>query len=210
MGASLLVVALALGQPAPKPTLARAVAYFNDFDDAHARTELEALLRHPQPRLVAAKAHLYLGLIAMNHVDVDTSLQEFRRALEIDPALEMVLEASPKARLTFEEARREVTSVLESGAFGAPASGSVPAAAVEAAPAPPARSHALGISLTVTGLVLLGVMGVSIYEVVSYTNGLAGHAFNPSADATAHAFEYTQYIAGALGVAGVTAGALVW
>ncbi|MHB8417236.1 MAG: tetratricopeptide repeat protein [Myxococcales bacterium] len=203
MGACLLVAALVTGQASSRPALARAVAYFNDFDDARAQAELRRLLQHPQPRAVAAKAHLYLGLIAMNRFDTDAALAEFKQALMIDPGIDLVIEASPKARLAFQEARHELEGQLASSEAGlrpAPHGGAraspppaaaeahadelvdpfatkpAPAAAVsaEAAPATRGRPHALAITLGVVGIAAAALGAYGGVEIMQYDSYVNG------------------------------------
>ncbi|HUB06165.1 MAG TPA: hypothetical protein VMB50_04150 [Myxococcales bacterium] len=221
-----VLAALILGQAAAKPSLGRAVAYFNDFDDAHCQAELTALLRHPQPRLVAAKAHLYLALIAMNRADPDGALAEFKKALLIDPAIDVGLEASPKARLAFQEARHELEGQLAGSDVGVarnppgPTEGAPAAAVSEAAPSPRhGRSHALGITLVSIGAAAAAVAiygGVALLQYDSYVNGVnakpgqtAYGAGTPSAS-TANGWAIAWIplaVAGALGIAG---GVIAW
>ncbi len=83
--AALLLLTLsapALAQAEP-PTLARGIAQFNNFGDAKAKVIFEqVLLAHPSS-FDAAKAHVYLGLIAVNALDSNRARAEFMKALNI-------------------------------------------------------------------------------------------------------------------------------
>ena len=77
----LLYVVVALsgspGAAAARPATAQraldaAVRLFESFDDENAATALRALLSHAPPGQIAAKAHVYLGLIAFNRFDPET------------------------------------------------------------------------------------------------------------------------------------------
>jgi hypothetical protein len=105
-----LLLILALSAPAfaqPDPTLAHAIAYFNNFEDAKAKATLEQLLLMHPGSLDSAKAHVYLGLIAVNALDSNLARAEFLKALAIEPTVEVPFEASPKARLVFEQAQKQ-------------------------------------------------------------------------------------------------------
>jgi hypothetical protein len=86
------------------------VRALNDFQDERAFRLLTHLLTEGPPSTIAAKAHVYLGMIAFDKLDIDAAREEFRRAVTIDPSLEPPLTMAPKARLAFSEARRAVTS----------------------------------------------------------------------------------------------------
>ncbi|HUB07746.1 MAG TPA: hypothetical protein VMB50_12120, partial [Myxococcales bacterium] len=97
----------------------------------------------------------------------------------------------------------------------APAPKAAPAAAVAAHAEPPKHGHGLAIGLGTTGAVLLGFMAVSIGIVVSYNNqygggAQTGAAFSQSRYRTAGFFNDAEWVAGALGVAGVTAAVFTW
>ncbi|HUB08804.1 MAG TPA: caspase family protein, partial [Myxococcales bacterium] len=88
--------------------LARAVQLFEKFDDVRAASAFRAILRSGPPDPIAAKAHAYLGLIAFNELRLADARQEFRAALEADPAVDIPTEdASPKARVAFAQAQQE-------------------------------------------------------------------------------------------------------
>ncbi len=108
-----------------------------------------------------------------------------------------------------------VAPILVEAPPPAPAPKAAPAAAVTAPAAPAPRKHTLGIVLGATGLAFLGLMAASIYEVVSYNNQYGSGAqkntvFSQNAYKQAEFFQYAEFVSGALGVAGVTSGALTW
>ncbi|HUB05838.1 MAG TPA: hypothetical protein VMB50_02495 [Myxococcales bacterium] len=222
-------MSLALVQPAlaaERPTLARAIALYENFEDAKATRLLHELLRHAPPRDVAGKAHLYLGLIAINRLDTDTALAEFKAALLIQPTLDLIRGASPKARLAFDEARRSLDRQLQTEA-AAPAAAPPPApqglidvTAETPPPAPPPRvghSHALAITLGAIGLVAAGVGtygGIDLLTYNSAVNGTAkGTPYTPAlqsarSQAGFWAVAWIPFVvAGALGLG---AGVLTW
>ena len=170
-----LIALLGLSAPAAaqdsRRSLGQAILLFENFEDAKAEAIFRALLRHAPSRAVAGKAHLYLGLIAMNELDSDRAMEEFKAALLVEPALDFVRGGSPKARLAFEEARHALEGQLRSSepetpprpALAAPPATVAPEAAVsppvqtQAAVAVPRSSHALAIALGAVGLVAAGV-----------------------------------------------------
>lgn len=111
--ALLLAVAIAGAARADRPpSLAHAIGLYQDFQDARAVRAFRAILAGTPTRAVAAKAHLYLGLIAVNQLDAERAIREFKQALVNDPTVEVGPGTSPKARLTFEEARHELEGQL--------------------------------------------------------------------------------------------------
>lgn len=174
---------------ASPPTLEQGIAFFRSFDDGRAEEVFRRLLRTRLSRKDEAKVHLYLGLIALNALDSDLTIEEFRRAIVADPAVELMADAPRKARVAFEEASRAAESGNASpGPTAPPANGDaaavdgaegVPAAAVAPRVIPPDRlpdvvdvgkvhrSHWLGISLGAVGLV---AAGLAIYAVVDVAN----------------------------------------
>ena len=144
--------------------LYEAIVAFENFKDDHASELLRDLIsRHPAGA-VEAKAHLYLGLIALNAAHPDDARGEFKLALRADPILELPSVASPKAEVIFGEAKvarkQEVAQALASPLPTSPAV--TPAAAAlqtsEAAPVA-AKSHAwtwvlvsIGVAAVATGI----------------------------------------------------------
>ncbi len=169
---SLLLFAAAAAR-ADSPALAHAIHAFNDFQDAQATAELERLILAQPDGREAARAHLYLGLIAVNALDSARARAEFRAALAIEPTLEPPYEASPKARVVFEQAQKEF---MQSGAPAAPGRApalapaavpvvveNAPAAAARAVEAP--RSKVPGIVLTSIAAAVLGTgVGFGVWQ----------------------------------------------
>lgn len=155
--------------PDPRFALARAINLFDNFDDTHAAAAFREVLRHPAPRQVAGKAHLYLGLIAINRLDTDRAMEEFKTALLVEPTLDFVPSGSPKARLAFDEARHALERQLHSTVTEAPA-GAVDDG--NAAEAKPGSNHALAITLGALGLVAVGVGIYGGANLLSYNNSV--------------------------------------
>src|ERR1700733_5523688 len=108
---STLVLALSVGAPLSFSTptqaeLERGIHLFENFKDSEAAVVLRRVLSRSPPGSLAAKARLYLGLIAFNAIDPDEAKVQFRKALEANPAAELPQQASPKARLAFDQVRR--------------------------------------------------------------------------------------------------------
>ncbi len=114
--------------------LEKAVRLFDDFEDKKAEAVLFDLLRHAPPPEQAAKAHVYLGLIALNALKSDKAKAEFKLALNLDTTTELPFDAAPKARLTFDQARREVEQDAQTGR--APPAGSASPVVIVGSDAP--------------------------------------------------------------------------
>jgi hypothetical protein len=195
--------------PDPRLALAQAIRLFDNFDDARAAAAFRELLRHPAPRQVAGKAHLYLGLIAINRLDTDRAMEEFKTALLVEPTLDFVSNGSPKARLAFDEARHALERQLHD------LTPEIPASAVnEGNPtdATSGSSHALALTLGAVGLVAAGVGIYGGVDLLSYNNsvnaavGYKATQFNPSAASQAGfwAAAWIPFVvAGALGLGAV-------
>jgi hypothetical protein len=106
------VAIAAAARAGPPPTLSHAIALYESFEDVKATRVFRAILEGQPSRAVAAQAHLYLGLIAVNQLDVERAIREFKLGLTDDPTLDVGRGTSPKARLTFQEARRELERQL--------------------------------------------------------------------------------------------------
>ena len=105
---ALLLAAPARAQPAQARAATQlhdAIQLFNNLEDERAATLLRELLRHAPKAQLAGRAHLYLGLVALNVLDVEGARAEFKRAMAIDPTIELPLDASPKARVVFSQAQ---------------------------------------------------------------------------------------------------------
>jgi hypothetical protein len=203
---------------------ARGVAFFRAFDDAHAQTEFDAVLSADPPGEMSARARVYLGLIAFNAIRPDPAQQQFEAALLENPAVELPADASPKARMSFDEARQRVArrmaarqvqpgeapeALVVPGWQGKPA----PAEAVDAPP--PSHSHALSITLGAIGLVAVGVGVYGAVEVSQY-NSLVNQAplgnvqSNQLTSLSAGFWAVAWIPFAVLGVAGITAAGFTW
>ncbi len=171
--------ALSLAQA--RAQLDAGVRAVNNFDDDRAFQILARLVSQGPPSGIAAKAHVYLGMIYFNRLDIDRARAEFRHAVTIDPSMEPPLTMSPKARLAFDEARRSVTAEYAKSvapreptfaANGAPrpsSSTSVPEAAVsesEQGAHIPAGAWWLG-----GGGLVVGVVGTVLFALAESTLG---------------------------------------
>ena len=148
---TIATVVAALGTPraavsAEADLLERGIAFFHNMDDERATQSLLQLLTTDPPRAIAAKAHLYLGLIAFNDNLPDGADTEFKLALRANPAIELPPATSPKARLLWAEARNEVTREEEH-----PAAPAAATAETSAASHPGAAAIALGIAGVLLG-----------------------------------------------------------
>ncbi len=134
MGAVVLAGALlvsargAAGGAPPEVALSRAVRLYGDLQGEEAAALLRRLLRRQAPPGVCARAHLYLGLIALNfQADSDGAKAEFGKAMAADPLVELPVGVGPKARIVFEQARREVAFAPRPAVAPAPVSPPAPA-----------------------------------------------------------------------------------
>ncbi|MHB8420770.1 MAG: hypothetical protein ACYDCL_22070 [Myxococcales bacterium] len=188
----LLLTALTSAAPAPTvaPALDHALARYRDLDESAAERELRALLAgNPGPH-VAALAHLYLGLIAME-LEYDSPLAEteFRRAVALEPTIDLPLSAAPKERMIFFRAQKDEIESETTGRTPTPVQAAAPAAALTE-PAP-ARGHVSsaawwlgggGAAAAVAGTVL----GVLAAQNDGTTTGTPPH----------HSVPYASYAAG--------------
>jgi hypothetical protein len=221
----------ATARPSPEVALHDAIKLFDAFQDDKAAAALRVLLKHSPPSQIASKAHLYLGLIAFNRFDPDVAKAEFRHALEINPANDLPLEASPKARTAFAEARRDFDADLAKGVAppspppeaAPPAATAAPIAPVAASaavePQQPSRSH---VAAYVLGAVTLVLAGVAVYggiEVLNYNSTVsaansAPPGSKPTYSADAHGpasfWAVGWPVAAGLGAAGVAGTVLTW
>jgi hypothetical protein len=147
MGLSLsLVFSLSVGAPLSFATptqaeLERGIGLFENFKDSEAAVVFRRVLTRSPPGSLAAKARLYLGLIAFNAIDPDEAKVQFRHALEANPAAELPRQASPKAKLAFDQVRRDLSKETAAAAEAPAATpweaaGAMPEAAAPA-PVPP-------------------------------------------------------------------------
>ncbi|HUB07446.1 MAG TPA: hypothetical protein VMB50_10605 [Myxococcales bacterium] len=187
----ILAACLAALLAAAPPSLAHAIAAFNNFQDDEAAVELERIVRFNPTSEDAAKAHLYLGLIALNALDSKRARKEFEAALAIEPTLEVPYEASPKARVVFDQAQKEFAAesnrvprrAAPSGPVGV--QGNPVPVVVEGNGAPSApRSKVPGIVLSALAAATLGV-GVGFGVAQSQTLKVSDASQIPSAESQA-------------------------
>ncbi|HUB08589.1 MAG TPA: hypothetical protein VMB50_16405 [Myxococcales bacterium] len=167
-----LVAALVAAAPqraaslTPSDRLDQAEAALENFRDADAKAVLVGLLHHAPQARVAARAHLFLGIIAFNDYDTTTARAEFKQALALDPGLDLPIRlVSPKVSLLFAEARRDLFREVV-------AQGDVPPPAVLEAPAAPTKYPGRMASYWVLGGAAVAA-GVGAYFGVDQTNALS-------------------------------------
>ncbi len=218
--------------PSMQGALDRAIKLFESFEDEEAGAAFAALLERSPPGEIAARAHLYLGLIAFNAFKPDLAKAEFRQALAANFAEELPQQVSPKARATFAQVRRDVMAELEGGAspkarHQAPqpapaATTSVPDAAVSGtettAPAP-THSHTAAYMLGSATLLLAAVAVYGGVEVLNYSSMVgAGTTSKPvysldqlqSAKGPASFWAVGWPVAAGLAAAGAVGTGLTW
>jgi predicted nucleic acid-binding protein len=205
---TLLLVALAASAPVARASpqddarLTRAIQLFNAFNDEEATTALRELLRHAPRASVAAKAHLYLGLIAFNTLDIDAAHHELEQAILLYPALELPANSSPKARIEFAEIQRRLASRGQGSASVLVLPPPPAARAAATAPAPEAwlseetPSHPLPASFWWLGgsAVATGIAGTVFGVVASST--LAADKPVTAGVYTLHPISYGQWQTG--------------
>jgi hypothetical protein len=202
-----------------------AVQLFEDFEDEAAALKLRTLLLRLPPGEIAAKAHLYLGLIAFNDMKPDLAKAEFRRALEANPAIDLPRQASPKTRLAFAAARRALEVELEARPRALQkAAGPVvprPAAATTAVPVlviepePTSPSHTIAYVLSATTLVLAGLAiygGVQVLDYKSMVGIPPQYTLDQiqAAHGSASFWAVGWPVATGLGAAGLVGAVLTW
>jgi len=186
-GALSAAVVLVLAAPAraietPRQEFARAVGLFESFQDAQATALLRDVLYRAPGSPVAAKAHVYLGLIALNATDAERAKTEFQKAIATDVLVDLPPAQSPKAQVLFAQARRDLAAapIAAPGAPPMPPQSAAPPAAAPAvlAVAPPAvssrpeagPSHAAAWATGGAGLGALAVGGLFGYLQLSAAN----------------------------------------
>ncbi len=212
----------ALSPAAAEAQLDSGIRAMNDFDDALAHRIFTRLLAGGPPVAIAAKAHLYLGILDFNGLDTARAREEFKRAVEIDPAVEPPITMGPKARLAFDEARRTISSEYATPETREPAARAPPGAvAPEASTAAEGgKSHALGWTLGAGGVVLGAIAVFGLVQIVNYdslasqVNAGAKKAYSSTevapALANAQSWQPWSIALGIAGVAAVTTAAFVW
>jgi hypothetical protein len=147
------------------PSLTHAQALYQIHDADGAESELRALLTHKLSARVAATAHVYLGMLALEaRSDTEGARAEMLRALKLDPNVSMPLSASPEVQQLFARVHDEHPGT---GTPHGPNSPLPPEAMTEPAPAAavaqtkPAPSH--GPWPWVLGAAALVAVGVSVW-----------------------------------------------
>lgn len=214
MVAALLIAASfvpASSSPSSTPVaqLEEAVRSFNNFDDAKAAEQLRMVLAYLPSPDVAAKAHLYLGLIAFNAHELERAQKEFQLAVRLNSSIEL-REGSPKARIALEEARAAVLKELgeQRRLF-----------TEDVRPVETPRTHLLALTLGGVALVTAAVAVAGAFEMVSYTstmNQVANGTLTETADvgiaqqSNAQAWEVATIVCAIVAAAGVTGTVLTW
>jgi len=163
------VQARAAGHYDAAAAMQQALRFHESFDDGRAVALLHELLHHGPPVDIAAKAHLYLGIIALDALRVADAREEFEQAIGIDPTLEPPLTSSPKVGALYRDVRRKLATGPEMrsrAAEPAPPSALPPALSpmpppelTEPPPEPPSHLPAyvvggVGLACLATGIVL--------------------------------------------------------
>jgi hypothetical protein len=180
--------------------LGRAIQLFNQFRDDEASAVLRELLRHAPHAPAASKAHLYLGLIAFNTLDMDAARRELEQAILLYPAIELPANSSPKARIEFGEIQRRLANRAQGSAsvlvLPPPQSPAEATAAPQAAVSEESPGHPLPASFWWVGgsAVVAGVAG-TIFGVVS-SSTLSADKPTSGGGYTLHPISYGQWQAG--------------
>ncbi len=228
--AVLALFAGGLARADARPTLDEAVGLYQAMDDARAAEAFMKVLAASPPGEVAAKAHLYLGLIAFNAFHPDAARAEFMKAILANPAIDLPPGVAPKTRISFAEAHRAVARELEATdlppsphpALGPPPSVVVisnPPAPTAAVTAPtPTQSGGIPAGtwwLGGFGVAALGagtVLGVLSNNTRSLDSGQSGTTFHTISFADAQTEGYEALSADVLfGVGGaLLVSAIIW
>jgi hypothetical protein len=180
-----LVVALS-GAPmvtqSAQSSLDRAVRLLQDFEDEKAAEVLRALLTRSPPAMVAAKAHVYLGIIALDATTAEGAKAEFEKAVRTDVLVDLPLGQSPKVQILFAEARRAVAAgPVASTSMAAPPVGPLPAAQVTATAESPSHLPAYVVGgIGVAALAVGGIFGFLQQQAASNarSDGILAAALN--------------------------------
>ena len=165
-------------RPTPQAAFTAAVKLFQSFEDDKAAAAFRKILAHSPPASIAAKAHLYLGLIALNSFDSTTAKAEFVKAVATEVLVDLPPGQSPKAQILFAEARRDVASApAVPSTFGpstfspSPFAGP-PAEAGSSATVETTASHGKGTTVAawVTGVIGVAALGTGIGFGVAQNN----------------------------------------
>ncbi len=138
----LLALALSLSaasaQARPNPHLQRGIRLLNDMEDAKALGELQRALKlRGQSPEEKARVHLYLGIAQFNLLQAEKARASFRAALELQAAIELPEQTSPKIQQLFQRVRRELGGGTEPTTPSQPLTTPPPATSPASAPTPP-------------------------------------------------------------------------
>lgn len=194
---SLLLLSASLARADAGADLQRGIRLFDSLEDEKAAATFRKVLDELPKRSVAARAHLYLGMIAFNANSAEAAISEFKLALRSNPAIEAPRMSSPKIRLLLSEVRNELTHDIQAENGKPPPeplavpppevasqeSSPVPPDAlvsppplVTAEPAPSVRHpRPLAIALGVAGVLVGGVAIYGAIDLLSY-QGLVSSA----------------------------------
>ncbi len=216
--------------PSPQVALHEAIRLFESFKDDKAAAALQALLKQSPPDSIAAKAHVYLALIALNAADAEGAKAEFATALRTDVLVDLPPGQSPKARLAFGQVRSSLVAQGEAATTPpppqpptqpAPAAATAPngATTVELETAGPSRSHLAAYILGGATLVLTGVAIYGGVEVLNFNSTVnAGNSaaagtkptYSNDARGPASFWAVGWPVAAGLAAAGVVGTVLTW
>ena len=137
-----------------------------------------------------------------------------RKAVE-ELIAEMQAKQKEEAAAKAAAAKPAEAPILVEASPAPPQAKPAPAAAVAAPAEPPHHGHGLAIGLGSAGVVMLGFMTASIVVVVNYngeygSGAKQGTVFDASRYRTAGFFQIAEFVAGGLGIAGLTSAALTW
>ena len=178
---ALLLLAPAAAWAGP-PSLTHAEALYEIHDAAGAARELRALLALRPPAQVAAIAHVYLGMVALEaHTDPAAARAELILALKLDPTVTIPQSAAPEDQQLFDQVRVDLRTAAE----GKPVP-QAEAALGEPSPAAPATAVAAGRPATGHGAWpwVLGVAAIAAGSVATW--GFLQMAADSSAAAQSH------------------------
>ncbi len=187
---------------AQQAKLDAAIHAIDDLNDEQAHALLKELLAMSPADHLAAQAYVYLGVLDFNALDDVRAREELRRALELDPTIDVPPLTSPKIALAFAQIRRDLVQAMAR---------TVPAAAVEAPPVvtgPEARSTAsrawpwlfAGAAVVAAGVSSWGWIQVSNFESLKNPSTVVSMAQAQSSHSAASTGE-------AIGIIGLVAAA---
>jgi Caspase domain len=153
--------------------LAEALDRYHHFDERKAKEQLQAIVGTDASPSVLSKAHLYLGIIALNGLNEELSREEFRKALVALATAEVPAEdTSPKVELVFRQAfaevQRQARQDAEAPPILSPVNDTQPLSLEAPPPMASRRPHWLSIGLGALAVASAGVASYGGYEVLEY------------------------------------------